>query len=57
MWPGWVQDFFGGITTFTRQQLQGINGYGTNFWGCALLAQLPCTAGCVLWPCFLPLRS
>lgn len=28
-----VQDFFGGITIFSRQQLERVNGYGVNFWG------------------------
>lgn len=27
------QDFFGGITIFTREQYERVNGYGTNFWG------------------------
>ena len=32
---GWgvLQDFFGGITIFTREQYDMVNGYGTNFWG------------------------
>ena len=28
-----VQDFFGGVTVFTPQQLRVVGGYGTNFWG------------------------
>ena len=28
-----LQDFFGGITIFTREQYKRVNGYGTNFWG------------------------
>ena len=31
-----AQDFFGGITIFTPQQLRAVGGYGTNFWGYAL---------------------
>lgn len=27
------EDFFGGITIFTREQFQKVNGYGINFWG------------------------
>ncbi len=28
-----VQDFFGGITIFTREQFEKVNGFGMNFWG------------------------
>lgn len=28
-----MQDFFGGIAIFTREQLLRVNGYGTGFWG------------------------
>ena len=28
-----VQDFFGGITIFSRQQFERVNGYGVDFWG------------------------
>ena len=27
------QDFFGGVTAFTKEQLQAVNGYGNRFWG------------------------
>ncbi|KAL0033554.1 hypothetical protein WJX79_003213 [Trebouxia sp. C0005] len=27
------EDFFGGITIFTRKQFEKVNGYGINFWG------------------------
>lgn len=27
------QDFFGGISIFTREQFEKVNGYGVNFWG------------------------
>lgn len=27
------QEFFGGISIFTREQFERVNGYGVNFWG------------------------
>lgn len=27
------EDFFGGITIFTPEQMLAVNGYGTNYWG------------------------
>lgn len=28
-----MQDFFGGIVVFTREQMVAVNGFGVNFWG------------------------
>ncbi len=31
--PYALQDFFGGVTAFTQEQLRRVNGYGNDFWG------------------------
>ena len=28
-----MQEFFGGIVVFTREQMEAVNGFGVNFWG------------------------
>lgn len=28
-----MQEFFGGIVVFTREQMVAVNGFGMNFWG------------------------